>query len=105
LSALLFFRRFSSFSFCSFQEPLEAVAQRALEGKELPLVELWRELACTSAIKAGEELSLKEQEALIAEWKRTKEPARCPHGRPTVLKLGWRELERLFGRATVVRER
>ncbi len=89
----------------SFREPLEVVAQRALEGKELPLVELWRELACASAIKAGEELSLREQEALITEWKRTKEPARCPHGRPTVLKLGWRELERLFGRSTVVRER
>ncbi len=81
-----------------FRAPLEAAAMRALEGGEVPLVELWRELACTGAIKAGEPLSAAEQEALIDAWKRTREPARCPHGRPVVLKLAWGELARRLGR-------
>jgi DNA mismatch repair ATPase MutL len=26
-------------------------------------------------------------------------PYTCPHGRPTLIEMGWRELERRFGRA------
>ncbi len=81
-----------------FREPLEAAAERALRGGEVPLEELWREIACAGAIKAGEALDPAEQEALIAEWKNTKEPARCPHGRPIALRIPWEELARRFGR-------
>ena len=81
-----------------FREPLEAAAERALRGGEVPLEELWREIACAGAIKAGETLDPAEQEALIAEWKNTKEPARCPHGRPIALRIPWEELARRFGR-------
>jgi DNA mismatch repair protein MutL len=80
-----------------FQTPLLAVAELLLSG-EPPLVELWREIACAAAIRAGEELSLREQEALIEQWKATREPARCPHGRPVALRLGWEELAKKFGR-------
>ncbi|MGY4707187.1 DNA mismatch repair endonuclease MutL [Candidatus Bipolaricaulota sp. J31] len=81
-----------------FRAPLEAAAIRALQGGEIPLLELWRELACAGAIKAGEPLSPPEQEALIAAWKATREPARCPHGRPVVLRVTWEELARRLGR-------
>ncbi len=81
-----------------FREPLEAAAERALRGGEVPLEELWREIACAGAIKAGEHLDPAEQEALIAEWKNTKEPARCPHGRPIALRIPWEELEKRLGR-------
>ena len=81
-----------------FRVSLEAAAVRALQGGEIPLLELWRELACAGAIKAGEALSPSEQEALIAAWKATREPARCPHGRPVVLRVTWEELARRLGR-------
>jgi len=81
-----------------FREPLEAAAERVLRGGEVPLEELWREIACAGAVKAGEPLDPAEQEALIAEWKNTREPARCPHGRPVALRIPWEELARRFGR-------
>jgi DNA mismatch repair protein MutL len=81
-----------------FREPLEATATRVLQGGEVPILELWRELACAGAIRAGESLSMTEQEALIAAWKATGEPARCPHGRPVALKVTWEELARRLGR-------
>ena len=80
-----------------FQEPIGAVAERLLTG-EPPLVELWREVACAAAIRAGEPLSPPEQEALIAEWQGTSEPARCPHGRPVAVHLPWNDLARRLGR-------
>jgi len=80
-----------------FHEPIGAVAERLLEG-EPPLVELWREVACAAAIRAGEALSHEEQEVLIAEWKATRDPARCPHGRPVTVRLPWDDLARKLGR-------
>ncbi|MFH1609492.1 MAG: DNA mismatch repair endonuclease MutL [Candidatus Bipolaricaulota bacterium] len=80
-----------------FQEPIGAVAERLLEG-EPPVIELWREVACAAAIRAGEHLSREEQDALIAEWKATTEPARCPHGRPVAIHLPWDDLAHKLGR-------
>lgn len=80
-----------------FSEPLRAVASLWRAGNR-DLLELWREVACAAAIRAGEELSLPEQEALISAWKTTKEPARCPHGRPIAIKLTWEELRQKLGR-------
>ncbi|MBC7099401.1 DNA mismatch repair endonuclease MutL [Candidatus Bipolaricaulota bacterium] len=80
-----------------FAAPILALADRLISG-EPPLHELWREVACAAAIRAGEALSPKEQEELIIQWKDTLEPARCPHGRPTSLLLGWEDLARKFGR-------
>lgn len=80
-----------------FSEPLSLVAERLLAG-ETGILELWREMACAAAIKAGEALSLAEQEALIRAWKATRDPARCPHGRPVAIKLTWEELTKKLGR-------
>jgi DNA mismatch repair protein MutL len=80
-----------------FEEPLKAVAEVWRAGNR-ELLELWREVACAAAIRAGEELSLAEQEALVAAWKSTKEPARCPHGRPIALKLTFPEIREKLGR-------
>lgn len=80
-----------------FQTPLLGVAESLLGG-EPPLLELWRAIACAAAIKAGETLSQEEQEALIAQWKGTREPDRCPHGRPVAVRLTWEELAHKVGR-------
>ncbi len=81
-----------------FREPLLAATELYLSSAEPPLQELWRQVACGAAVKAGEELSPAEQEALVREWKACREPARCPHGRPVALFIPREELDRRVGR-------
>jgi len=54
--------------------------------------------ACQASLKAGQGLSEAEAEALLGDLGRTSEPRTCPHGRPTLLRIGLDELERSFGR-------
>jgi DNA mismatch repair protein MutL len=63
----------------------------------------WREemaitLACHSAIRAGQTLSLEEMRSLINQLERCQYPRACAHGRPTMLHLSQTQLEREFGR-------
>ena len=54
--------------------------------------------ACRAAVKAGEELSFKQMQILLAELAHTPFPYTCPHGRPTILKFSSEELARMFKR-------
>jgi DNA mismatch repair protein MutL len=63
----------------------------------------WREemaitLACHSAIRAGQALSLDEMRALLSQLELCHYPRSCAHGRPTMLHLSQMQLEREFGR-------
>ncbi|MGG5812237.1 DNA mismatch repair endonuclease MutL [Falsiroseomonas sp. CW058] len=55
-------------------------------------------LACHGSIRAGRRMKPEEMAALLRQMEATPRAATCSHGRPTVLKLGKAELERLFGR-------
>ena len=55
-------------------------------------------LACRSAIKAGQQLSMQEMRSLIEQLEQTNFPTACAHGRPTILELTKSQLEREFGR-------
>lgn len=55
-------------------------------------------LACKSAIKAGDTLTGEEMIHLLAQLDATAHPDRCPHGRPTYIKLTKRDLARWFYR-------
>jgi DNA mismatch repair protein MutL len=50
------------------------------------------------AVKAGQVLSLVEQERLVRELEACQAPRTCPHGRPTMIHLSVDTLERQFGR-------
>jgi DNA mismatch repair protein MutL len=52
--------------------------------------------ACISAIKAGDTLSIEQQQRLLDELMQIYSPATCPHGRPTFINLRLEELERRF---------
>jgi DNA mismatch repair protein MutL len=54
--------------------------------------------ACTAAVKAGDHLTLDEQQALLDDLMQTWSPATCPHGRPAFITLTREELERRFMR-------
>ncbi|MHC4842342.1 MAG: DNA mismatch repair MutL family protein, partial [Planctomycetota bacterium] len=54
--------------------------------------------ACKAAIKAGQKLTDKEIEQLLADKNSIERTSRCPHGRPSVIKFTLSELERQFKR-------
>ncbi len=77
----------------------ELLEGRAVKGE----VADWRErslttIACKSAVKAGQALSMEEMRQLIYRLERTARPRTCPHGRPTMILLSASQLEREFGR-------
>lgn len=51
-----------------------------------------------AAVKAGQPLSLEEQQALLRDLESCESPRTCPHGRPTMIHLSVDLLERQFGR-------
>jgi len=56
-------------------------------------------LACHSAVRAGQTLSDEEMRELIRQLEQTSMAYTCPHGRPTVIHLSERQLEREFHRS------
>lgn len=56
-------------------------------------------VACKAAIKAGDALSPGEMRALYIALADTRLPAHDVHGRATIVRLTWDELDRRFGRA------
>jgi len=61
--------------------------------------ELVAGLACKGAIKAGDKLKPAEIRLLLDELLSLKDAASCPHGRPTMVRLGDKELAKLFRRS------
>ncbi|MDR1067439.1 MAG: DNA mismatch repair endonuclease MutL [Clostridiales bacterium] len=55
-------------------------------------------MACKAAVKANDRLSYAEAKELIDAVMRLENPATCPHGRPTVIKMSKYEFERKFKR-------
>ncbi|MBM3155082.1 MAG: DNA mismatch repair endonuclease MutL [Chloroflexi bacterium] len=55
-------------------------------------------LACHSAIRAGESLTYEEMRELVRQLEQTQKPRTCPHGRPSMIHLSSRQLEREFRR-------
>ncbi len=60
--------------------------------------EMIAKTVCRHAVKANDPLSTAEIENLIEDLRRCTMPYTCPHGRPTLIEMGWRELEKRFGR-------
>lgn len=54
--------------------------------------------ACHTSIRAGERLVQSEMQELVERLLKAREPFVCPHGRPIIIKLSLRELDKLFGR-------
>lgn len=55
-------------------------------------------IACTNSVKAGQKLNDLEINRLIKDLSECEEPFTCPHGRPTLINLSKKEIEKLFGR-------
>ena len=55
---------------------------------------------CRHAVKANDRLRERELEKLLVDLLACDMPYCCPHGRPTLIQIGYGELERKFGRRT-----
>ena len=56
-------------------------------------------IACKKSIKANHRLTLLEMEKLLEDLAKCKNPANCPHGRPTLIKMTKADIEKIFRRS------
>ncbi len=83
------------------EDELMEVIERLIEDR--PKIEerirlLFATAACKASIKAGEKLSYESMRAIVEGLKNTKIPYTCPHGRPTMIRLSKKEIEKRFKR-------
>ena len=88
----------------SAQELLLEAARTTEEGGERGGTERWSveqvaRAACRAAVKARDSMTLEEIERLVVDLAAAEMPYTCPHGRPTMIHIGFAELNRKFGRA------
>jgi DNA mismatch repair protein MutL len=81
---------------------LELVDELKAAGREVNSLRLGEhtvaKTVCRHAVKAHDPLAGRELEGLIDDLRRCAMPYTCPHGRPTLLEMNFRELEKKFGR-------
>ena len=82
---------------------LELVDELKAAGQEVNSLRLGEhtvaKTVCRHAVKANDPLAGPELENLVNDLRRCTMPYTCPHGRPTLIEMNFRELEKKFGRA------
>jgi DNA mismatch repair protein MutL len=82
---------------------LELVDQLKATGQEVNALRLGEhtvaKTVCRHAVKANDPLAGRELEHLVEDLRHCTMPYTCPHGRPTLIEMNFRELEKKFGRA------
>lgn len=71
----------------------------AQSGRLGPQIDILARVACKAAVKAHDKLSLQEAQALIHQMGACIHPFSCPHGRPTLIHISLKELEKRFSRS------
>jgi DNA mismatch repair protein MutL len=81
---------------------LEMVDQLKAAGQSVNTLRLGEDVVaktvCRHAVKANDPLAGAELENLVNDLRRCAMPYTCPHGRPTLIEMNYRELEKKFGR-------
>lgn len=80
-------------------EMLDALSEE-ISSKEAPdmIAEKIASMSCKAAVKGNSRLSAAEVDTLIGELLELENPYHCPHGRPTIIAMTKRELEKKFKR-------
>jgi DNA mismatch repair protein MutL len=83
------------------EEEMTEVITRLVEErgkKEERLKVLFSTAACKASIKAGEKLSYEYMREIVERLKIAEIPYTCPHGRPTMIRMSKKEIEKRFKR-------
>ena len=88
----------SDFSSRDFRDILERLSREVHSVSEIIPEETIYIMACKSAIKANKHMSTMEIEGLVKELINTENPYTCVHGRPIIISINKRELEKKFKR-------
>jgi DNA mismatch repair protein MutL len=82
---------------------LELIDELKAVGQEVNTIRLGEQTVaktvCRHAVKANDPLAGRELENLVNDLRHCAMPYTCPHGRPTLIEMNYRELEKKFGRA------
>ena len=70
----------------------------ATSGVQEPLRRIAATMACHAAVKANYPLTMEKMRFILEELRRTAYSSVCPHGRPVVLRMSRREIEKNFQR-------
>ena len=81
-----------------FTEILDALAEGKIRDVYDTKILVVATMACKAAVKAHDQLSIQEAQALIVQLLELENPFTCPHGRPTIVALSRYELEKKFKR-------
>lgn len=79
---------------------LDELAQGSLFDRDNLMADMLRMAtrACKASVRAGEPLSPEERRNLLAGFRRLRPPYTCPHGRPIIVELTRRQMEKSFRR-------
>ena len=81
----------------------ELIDQLRAAGQSVNTIRLGEDViaktVCRHAVKANDALAGAELDNLINDLRNCDMPYTCPHGRPTILEMNFRELEKKFGRS------
>ena len=84
------------------EDTLLEVAEKLQKGNPRPELDRWDDLlhtmACKAAVKGGSFTGELEQKKLLELLQNDPTLRSCPHGRPIIIQLSRREIEKMFGR-------
>jgi len=78
-----------------FIELLDNIDKEMDSAYDLKLEKLMK-LACTYAVKSGDKMDKLEVEVLLKNLAKCESPYTCPHGRPTILEISKKDIEKQF---------
>lgn len=80
-----------------FLELVDVISQNPKSNYSIKTERIMK-IACTKAIKSGDNINILEIESLIQQLGKAKNPYTCPHGRPTIIEISKKDLEKEFNR-------
>ena len=81
-----------------FEEILDELIENGCKGTPDVIQEKIASMACKSAVKGNQTISVYEMKELLEQLFELDNPYHCPHGRPTIISMSKTELEKKFKR-------
>lgn len=81
-----------------FRELLDSMEEEVRKTDMEMVLDKIATMACKAAIKANQKMTMEEAKELLKECEKLENPYTCPHGRPILISISKREIEKKFKR-------